>query len=127
MRLPHHPELVSGLREPTASDPWRVLISGCMAGLPVAVDGTSYGMGIEDGSWLYSPKIRLVPTCPEHLGIGTPRTMPDLHDGDGFDVLDGKARVLDEHGTDLTAKMLARARARSVRDSSWGAGTGGGY
>ncbi len=43
--------------------------------------------------------------------MGTPRTMPDLHGGDGFDVLAGRARVLDEHGTDLTEKMLLGARA----------------
>lgn len=110
MRLPHHPELVDSLREPTTEDPWRVLISGCLAGFPVGVDGTSYGMSLDGAPWLRSPRIRLVPTCPEHLGIGTPRTMPDLHDGDGFDVLDGKARILDEHGADLTERMLAGAR-----------------
>jgi uncharacterized protein YbbK (DUF523 family) len=42
--------------------------------------------------------------------MGTPRTMPDLHGGDGFDVLDKRARILDEKGTDLTREMLAGAR-----------------
>jgi uncharacterized protein YbbK (DUF523 family) len=37
--------------------------------------------------------------------------MPDIHGGDGFDVLAGRAKVLDEHGRDLTAQMLAGAEA----------------
>jgi uncharacterized protein YbbK (DUF523 family) len=36
--------------------------------------------------------------------------MPDIHGGDGYDVLDGRARVVDEHGTDLTEKMLTGAQ-----------------
>ena len=37
--------------------------------------------------------------------------MPDLHGGDGFAVLDGTAKVLDEHRRDLTEAMLAGAQA----------------
>jgi uncharacterized protein YbbK (DUF523 family) len=37
--------------------------------------------------------------------------MPDIHGGDGFAVLAGKARVLDEHGVDLTAGMRRGAEA----------------
>jgi uncharacterized protein YbbK (DUF523 family) len=37
--------------------------------------------------------------------------MPDIHGGDGYGVLDGTARVLDENGADLTEKMLEGARA----------------
>jgi len=115
MRLPHHPERVDQLRTPTAQDPWRVLVSGCLAGLPVGVDGTSYGMSLDGLPWLRSPRIRLIPMCPEDIGMGTPRTMPDLHGGDGFAVLDGTARVLDEHRNDLTEALLRGARAVSER------------
>jgi len=55
------------------------------------------------------PTAHIIPFCPEHHGLGTPRTMPDIHGGDGFDVLDGRARVLDEHGADLTEGMLKGA------------------
>ena len=37
--------------------------------------------------------------------------MPDIYDGDGLDVLDGRARVRDEHGSDLTDAMLRGAQA----------------
>jgi uncharacterized protein YbbK (DUF523 family) len=57
------------------------------------------------------PTLRVIPFCPEQHALGTPRTMPDIHGGDGADVLAGRARVLDEHGADLTAKMIEGARA----------------
>jgi uncharacterized protein YbbK (DUF523 family) len=37
--------------------------------------------------------------------------MPDIHGGDGFDVLDGTAVVKDENGVDLTAAMIEGGRA----------------
>jgi uncharacterized protein YbbK (DUF523 family) len=58
---------------------------------------------------------RIEPFCPEDAGLGTPRTMPDCHGGDGFDVLDGTARVRDEHGADLSAGMIAGADAMVAR------------
>ncbi len=45
MRMPHEPNAVANLREPTPEDPWRVLLSGCMAGIRCGVDGTDYGFG----------------------------------------------------------------------------------
>lgn len=99
------------MRQPTAHDPLRVLLSGCLAGWSCGVDGTDYGMGQKLGGLLALPTLRVSPFCPEDAGIGTPRTMPDIHGGDGRDVLDGRARVLDEHGHDLTEAMLRGARA----------------
>lgn len=110
MRLAHTGDL-STLRAPTAGDPWRVLVSGCMAGLPCGVDATDFGMAAHAPALLQLPTVRGVPFCPETHGLGAPRTMPDLHGGDGFDALDGRARVLDEHGADLTDAMIAGARA----------------
>lgn len=110
MRLPHAPDGIAALRAPTPSDPLRVLVSGCLSGLPCGVDGTDYGMGRALRDLLSLPTLRAIPFCPEDSGIGTPRTMPDIHGGDGHDVLDGRAKVLDEHGVDLTEKMIAGAR-----------------
>lgn len=110
-RLAHHHASIAALRRATASDPLRVLVSGCLAGLPCGVDGTDYGMGGVLTDLLQLPMLRAIPFCPEDHGIGTPRTMPDIHGGDGHDVLDGDAQVLDEHGRDLTRQMIEGARA----------------
>lgn len=111
MLLAYHPTVRDALRTPTHENPWRILVSGCLANWPCGVDGTDYGMGNVLASLLGLPTVRPVPFCPEQHGMGTPRTMPDLHGGDGFDVLAGRARVFDEHGTDLTKKMLEGAKA----------------
>ena len=111
MRLPHHPEAVAAIRTPTTDDPWRVLVSGCLNGLPCGVNGTDYGLGAAQPPWFSDPRVRRIPFCPEDHGMGTPRTMPDMHGGDGFAVLDGTACVLDEHRVDLTDPMLSGAHA----------------
>ncbi len=48
--------------------------------------------------------------CPEELGgLPTPRTPSELHGGDGFDVLEGRARVVDGKGNDVTHAFLKGA------------------
>lgn len=113
MLLPHHPELVDRLRVPTSNEPWRVLVSGCLASWRCGVDGSDNGLGgaLEGFLASGSDRVRLVPFCPEQHTLGTPRTTPDLHGGDGVDVLRGRARVRDEHGADLTDAMIEGARA----------------
>jgi uncharacterized protein YbbK (DUF523 family) len=110
VRLPHHPAVLAALRRPTPDEPLRVLLSGCLAGWACGVEGTDYGLGAVL-SWRDLPTVTWVPFCPEDVGLGTPRTMPDLHGGDGHGVLAGTARVVDEHGTDLTEGMVRGARA----------------
>lgn len=109
MRLPHDPDAVDRLRAPTAEAPWRVLLSGCLAGWACGVEGTDYGLRSAAPAWL--ARVTVIPFCPEDVGLGTPRVMPDIHGGDGFDVLDGRARVLAPDGADLTEGMLRGARA----------------
>lgn len=109
--LAHASHAVARLREPTVADPWRIVVSGCLTGMKCGVDGSDNGLGELLRDLLASPRARVTPFCPEDVGLGTPRTLPDLHGGDGFDVLAGRARVLDEHGRDLTAGMLVGARA----------------
>ncbi len=109
--LAHNEQAVRALRVPSATEPLRILVSGCLAGLPCGVDGTDYGMGHVLDAILRLPTVSVLAFCPEHHGIGTPRRMPDIHGGDGFDVLDGRARVYDERGEDLTRGMIVGARA----------------
>ena len=52
-----------------------------------------------------------IPVCPEQLGgLPTPRPPADLIGGDGFQVLDGRARVLTRNGEDLTEAFIRGAR-----------------
>jgi uncharacterized protein YbbK (DUF523 family) len=55
--------------------------------------------------------VRVLPVCAELFAIVTPRTLPDILGGEGVAVVAGRARVFDEHGVDLTEKMLSGARA----------------
>lgn len=111
MIVPYHPELLEKLRAPSADAPLRVLVSGCIAGWSCGVDGTDYGMKGALADILSRENVRAFPFCPEQHALGTPRSMPDIHGGDGVDVMAGRARVLDEHGVDLTAKMIEGGRA----------------
>ncbi len=111
MLLAHHPEALASLRRPTPQSPLRILSSGCLAGLPCGVDGTDYDLGVVLRDLYALETVRVFTACPEDVGIGTPRTMPDLHGGDGHGLLDGRARVLDEHGRDLSDGMLRGAHA----------------
>lgn len=120
-RLALDPGAAELLRTPTDAEPWRVLVSACLLGEKCGVNGDDYGLGSEFEWWRSTPRVRFVPFCPEAFSLGVPRTMPDLHGGDGFSALDGVARVLDEHGHDLTdamirggEAMLAQARAERV-------------
>lgn len=110
-RLPHDEEAFRRLRIPSVDHPLRILVSGCLAGWGCGTDGSDYGLKPTLAQILALPAAAAFPFCPEQHGLGTPRNMPDIHGGDGFDVLDGRARVLDEHGNDLTAQMLEGATA----------------
>ncbi|MGI8751535.1 MAG: DUF523 domain-containing protein [Acidimicrobiales bacterium] len=55
--------------------------------------------------------VRTVDFCPEDLAFGTPRKTPDIHGGDGWDVLEGRARVRSDSGQDWTEPMLSAAQA----------------
>ncbi|MEO1200523.1 MAG: DUF523 domain-containing protein [Pseudomonadota bacterium] len=99
------------MRQPSVAQPLRLLVSACLAGYQCGVDGTDYGLGGTLSALISLPTVSATSFCPEEVALGTPRTMPDIHGGDGFDVLDGKARILDQHGDDLTSSMLQGAHA----------------
>jgi len=93
----------------TEQNPLKVLVSACLAGDLCGVDGTSNG----ECSWILKlirkNNVHAVKFCPEHFFMGTPRDLPDIHGGNGFDVLDGKARVLTDKGEDCTSGMVRAA------------------
>ncbi len=109
--LPSESE-IAGWPSFTEEDPLALLVSGCIAGQPCGVDGSSYGAPYSHTSRLLQlPNVNVVTFCPEDFAFGTPRATPDIHGGTGFDVLDGTARVLSDTGEDWTAEILAAADA----------------
>ncbi|HRO99565.1 MAG TPA: DUF523 domain-containing protein [Flavobacteriales bacterium] len=121
MRRPQHlpdPSFYHRPR-PTADQPLVVMMSACLGGIHCGVDGSTNGDHTPLHSWLVRPEVRLVKFCPEDFSFGTPRMTPDNHGGNGFDVLDGKARSLAEDGTDWTEGMVKAAyemRDRALRE-----------
>jgi len=54
----------------------------------------------------------LFPVCPEQLGeMISPRPQMEIASGNGYDVLDGKARLITIDGADVTANLVAGANA----------------
>ncbi len=86
-----------------------VLVSACILGVNCRYDGGNVRNEklmavIDKGS------IVPIPVCPEQLGgLPTPRKRCEIVGGDGFDVLEGKAKVLSEDGEDLTDYLLRGA------------------
>ena len=89
--------------------PLRMLSSACLTGLAVGYDGSDYGGYPAARALIERPEVRTFGFCPEDFAFGTPRDLCDIHGGDGFDVLDGRARVYNDRGEDWTADMLEAA------------------
>lgn len=52
-----------------------------------------------------------VPVCPEQMGgLPTPRNAAEIVGGDGDDVLDGNAKVIDNQGNDVTDAFIRGAQ-----------------
>ncbi len=85
-----------------------ILVSACLVGCRCRYD---------QGAKPHDPVIALVregkavPVCPEQMGgLPTPRLPAEIIGGDGDDVLDGRARVVNAAGEDVTEQFLAGAR-----------------
>jgi uncharacterized protein YbbK (DUF523 family) len=85
------------------------LTSACLAGEACGVDGTSYGEYPAANALLGLPNVKVTRFCPETFSFGVPRRTPDIEGGDGFDVLDGRARVVNDAGEDWTRGMVRAA------------------
>jgi len=86
-----------------------IAISACLLGYKCRYDGKSKKNPALI-KLLESEKI--LPICPEQLGgLPAPRTPSNLVEGDGFDVLDGKAKVINSFGDDNTEAFIKGACA----------------
>jgi uncharacterized protein YbbK (DUF523 family) len=97
---------LKNLRTPTKENPLRVLVSSCLTGILCGYDGTAYGEYPSVLKLLNFDTIKLIKFCPEDSSFGSPREMCDIHGGTGLDVLEGRAKVLTESGTDWTEGMI---------------------
>lgn len=83
------------------------LCSACLLGIKCRYDGRAKPNA--DVIKL-SKKEKLVPICPEQLGgQSTPRPDAEIVGGDGNDVLEGKAQVKEQDGTDVTRFFITGA------------------
>ncbi|UGB32873.1 DUF523 domain-containing protein [Metabacillus sp. B2-18] len=84
-----------------------LLVSSCLAGLEVRYNGThSLLKEIRD----LVNENKAVTVCPELLGgFTTPREPAEIVGGNGEDVLDGHARVVEKSGKDVTQLYIRGA------------------
>jgi uncharacterized protein YbbK (DUF523 family) len=89
----------------------KILISACLAGLPVRYNGSAKPL-IHDAVERWKADGRLVTLCPELAGgFQVPRPPAEIENGlNGDDVLDGRARVLEISGGDVSAAYIAGAQ-----------------
>ena len=83
------------------------LVSACLAGAKTRFDGEDR---LEPELLHLVKEGRAIPVCPEQLGgLATPRPPAEIQDGDGFDVLAGRAKVVTCDGRDVTTEYLRGA------------------
>jgi uncharacterized protein YbbK (DUF523 family) len=89
----------------------KILISACLAGLPVRYNGSAKRL-LHEAVDRWRAAGRLVTLCPELAGgFAVPRPPAEIENGlDGDDVLDGRARVLEISGGDVSAAYIEGAR-----------------
>ncbi|UFT99404.1 DUF523 domain-containing protein [Radiobacillus kanasensis] len=86
-----------------------ILVSSCLAGLEVRYNGTH---SLDNRISKLVGENKAVTICPELLGgFSTPREPAEIVGGDGEDVLDGKAKVVEKSGNDVTELYIKGAYA----------------
>lgn len=103
-------EYLKQLRTPTKDNPLRILISSCLSGVTCGWDGTANGEYPSALKILRYDTANVIRFCPEEFSFGSPREMCDIHGGTGFDVLDGKTKLLTESGQDWTEGIIEASK-----------------
>lgn len=85
-----------------------VAISACLVGIPCRYDGKSK---LDKNAILVFVSNKSIAICPEILGgLAIPRPACEIVGGDGNDVLNGRAKVVDKKGNDYTKEFINGAR-----------------
>jgi uncharacterized protein YbbK (DUF523 family) len=94
------------------------LVSACLVGIPCQYDG---GSCCNDRTQDLATQGSVLPFCPEVAGgLPTPRPPAEIQGGDGHDVLEGRTRVVNIEGKDVTAEFLAGAQQALRVAHRWG-------
>jgi uncharacterized protein YbbK (DUF523 family) len=85
----------------------KILVSACMRGLYCRYDGKSK---INPDLLLLKERYLMIPVCPELFGgLPIPREPSEILGGSGYDVLEGKAKVIAKDGSDRTSDFIKGA------------------
>jgi uncharacterized protein YbbK (DUF523 family) len=83
------------------------LCSACLLGINCRYDGKSKP---NEKVLALAKKEVLIPVCPEQLGgRSTPRLSTEIIGGDSLDVLEGRAKVIESNGKNVTAQFIKGA------------------
>lgn len=95
------------------------IVSACLVGVACRYNAHSR---TDPALALRFAKGDLLPICPELAGgLGLPRPPSEIRGGAGEEVLEGKARVVDSEGGDLTEAFISGARATLAAAKAAGA------
>jgi uncharacterized protein YbbK (DUF523 family) len=88
----------------------KIIVSGCLLGEHCRYDGL-HNYTNSKVLWAFQNQGRLIPYCPEVAGgLPTPRAGAEIVNGDGFDVINRKASVINEKGIDVTRQFIKGAK-----------------
>ncbi len=83
------------------------LASACLVGVKCRYDGESK---VNEKLRQLFLEGEIIPVCPELLGgFPAPRPRMEIENGDGKDVLEGRAKVMDENARDCTGAVVEGA------------------
>jgi uncharacterized protein YbbK (DUF523 family) len=93
----------------------KILVSGCLNGRPIRFNSTN--VSVESEIWdRWESEGRLVAFCPElAAGFPVPRAPAEIVDSTASMVLQGRGRVKEDNGTDVTDMFVDGARLAAKR------------
>jgi len=96
-----------------------ILVSACLAGESVRYDGRHC---LQESIAKLVAQGKAMMVCPEVMGgLPTPREPAEIVGGTGEDVLDGRAKVIDRSGQDVTAMYVEGAYLALEQARKWNA------
>ncbi|MBU3101671.1 MULTISPECIES: DUF523 domain-containing protein [Clostridium] len=84
-----------------------IIVSSCLCGINCRYDGSN---NLDTQVLKLLKEGKVIPVCPEQLGgLATPREPCEILNGNGLDVIDGKATIIGTKNNDATSSFLKGA------------------